>query len=93
VRDAALRTKLAIGDRAPNLLLVVNVTEAFLHCPKSVVRSHLWEPDHWPDTSEVPTLGEAMVRHGRLSESVSDRARIVYVHSPIVRCVEAVAIE
>jgi PPOX class probable FMN-dependent enzyme len=77
VRDGALAARLAIGDRAPNLVLVVDVAEAFLHCPKCIVRSHLWQPDHWPDTSDVPTLGEAMVAHGRLTESVEEMQAII----------------
>jgi hypothetical protein len=77
VRDPALRDRLAVSGRAPNLVLVVDVTEAFLHCPKSIVRSHLWQPAHWPETSGVPTLGEAMVKHGRLGESAEQMQAII----------------
>jgi PPOX class probable FMN-dependent enzyme len=77
VRDAALRERLAVQDRAPNLVLVVDVAEAFLHCPKCIVRSHLWQPDHWPDTTDVPSLGQAMVAHGRLSETVDEMQAII----------------
>jgi PPOX class probable FMN-dependent enzyme len=69
VRDARLQQFLSVNGRPPNLILVVTVEEAFLHCPKCVIRSGLWKPDQWPDTSQVPTLAEAMIAHGALSES------------------------
>lgn len=77
VGDAALRERLAVGGRAPNLVLVVDVREAYLHCAKCMIRSHLWHPEGWPDTSDVPTLGEAMVAHGRLEDSVDEMQAII----------------
>lgn len=59
---------LAVNGRAPNLALLVEVQEAYMHCPKCMVRSKMWHPEHWPDTSDVPTMGEAMVAHGKLVE-------------------------
>jgi PPOX class probable FMN-dependent enzyme len=69
VRDMKLQERLAVKGKFPNLILVVSVDEAFLHCPKCVIRSGLWKPDQWPDSSRVPTLAEAMIAHGALSES------------------------
>ncbi len=63
-----LMESLAIKGRAPNLALIVTVEEAYLHCAKCMVRSKMWHPDHWPDTSDVPSMGEAMVAHGKLVE-------------------------
>jgi PPOX class probable FMN-dependent enzyme len=77
VRDLSLRERLAIEGRAPNLVLIVEVREAFLHCQKCIVRSHLWQPEHWPDISDVPTLAQAMVAHGRLEESVPEMQAII----------------
>ena len=59
---------LAFNGRAPSLALIVTVEEAYMHCAKSMVRSKMWHPDHWPDTSDVPSLAEAMVAHGKLLE-------------------------
>ncbi|HEY0910479.1 MAG TPA: MSMEG_1061 family FMN-dependent PPOX-type flavoprotein [Bradyrhizobium sp.] len=69
VRDMKLQERLAVKGKIPNLILVVTVEEAFLHCPKCVIRSGLWKPDLWPDSSRVPTLAEAMIAHGALAES------------------------
>ncbi|MEM7060489.1 MAG: MSMEG_1061 family FMN-dependent PPOX-type flavoprotein [Pseudomonadota bacterium] len=58
----------AVKGRAPNLALLVTVEEAYVHCAKCMVRSRMWHADHWPDTSDVPTMAEAMVAHGKLIE-------------------------
>ncbi|MEM9063771.1 MAG: MSMEG_1061 family FMN-dependent PPOX-type flavoprotein [Pseudomonadota bacterium] len=70
--------RLAVNGRAPNLALIVTVEEAYLHCAKSMVRARMWHPDAWPDTSDVPTMAEAMVAHGRLVEQglVQDTAEM-----------------
>lgn len=72
VRDLSLRRSLAVADRIPELVLVVSVREVMFHCAKCIVRSHLWEPDSWPDPAGLPTLAEAMVTHGSLSETVEE---------------------
>jgi PPOX class probable FMN-dependent enzyme len=36
-------------DGKPALLYTrVRVTEAHFHCGKALIRSHLWQPEHWP---------------------------------------------
>ena len=77
VRDEALQSKLSVNGRSPNLVLVVGVEEAFIHCPKCVIRSGLWKPDQWPDKSRVPTLAEAMIAHGALSESTAEVEAVI----------------
>ncbi len=77
VRDASLQARLAINGKAPNLVLIVTVEEAFMHCPKCVVRSRLWSPEHWPDRSNVPSLAEAIVRHAKPSETIAEVQAII----------------
>ncbi len=77
VRDAALQASMAINGREPKFILVVSVEEAFMHCPKCMMRSKLWKPEEWPDRSDVPTLAQAMVAHGKLSESVTEMQDII----------------
>jgi hypothetical protein len=69
VRDEALRQSMAVQGRVPDLALVVQVEEAFLHCPKCMVRSRLWEPEHWPGLEGVPTMAQALVAHAKLDQS------------------------
>jgi uncharacterized protein len=77
VRDSALQNKFAINGKLPRFVLVVTVEEAFLHCPKCIIRSGLWKPDQWPDRSAVPTLAEAMIAHGALSESMTEIEAVI----------------
>jgi uncharacterized protein len=77
VRDAALRERMAVDGKAPELALVVSVREAFVHCTKCVVRSGLWEPGRWPPLDGVPSLAEMMVAHGRLADSVPEMQAVI----------------
>src|SRR5262245_16475318 len=70
VRDLWLREHLTMQGKIPNFVLVVTIEEAFFHCAKCIIRSHLWEADHWPHLEGLPSLARAMVAHGKLAESV-----------------------
>jgi PPOX class probable FMN-dependent enzyme len=72
VRDADLRQGMAIDGRVPELALVVLVREAFFHCAKCMIRSHLWEPANWPSLDGLPTLAEAAIAHARLTQTVAE---------------------
>jgi PPOX class probable FMN-dependent enzyme len=67
VRDETIRGAMAVNGRVPELAIVVYVERAFMHCPKCMIRSKLWDSSAWPDASDLPTIGEAMIRHGKLS--------------------------
>jgi PPOX class probable FMN-dependent enzyme len=69
VRDERLRQSMAIDGKAPQLCLVVQVERAFMHCPKCMMRSHLWEPATWPISSSLPDIEQAMVRQAKLTET------------------------
>jgi PPOX class probable FMN-dependent enzyme len=77
VRDRSLQARLAVNGKDPNLVLVVTVEEAFMHCPKCMLRSRLWSPEHWPNRSNVPSLAEAIVAHAKPPETVADVQAII----------------
>ena len=77
VRDSSLQSRLAVNGKAPNLVLIVTVEEAFMHCPKCMIRSRLWSPDHWPNRSDVPSLAEAIVAHAKPPETVAEVRAII----------------
>jgi len=60
VRDAELLDTLAANGKVPALAIAVHVDEAFFHCAKCIIRSHLWQPEQWPPLAGLPTLAEAM---------------------------------
>ena len=69
VRDRWLLERLAVNGRTPELALAVAVEEVFFHCSKCVLRSRLWNAADWPDLSGLPSLAEAMVAAGKLTET------------------------
>lgn len=70
VQDAALGERLAVNGRPADLVLLVRVERVLCHCPKAFIRGKVWQPEDWPDTSEVPTLAEMMKVHGAMAETL-----------------------
>lgn len=60
VRDCELLATLAANGKVPALAIAVHVNEAFFHCAKCIIRSHLWQPEQWPPLDGLPTLAQAM---------------------------------
>ena len=79
VRDLELRESMAIKQRAPELALVVDLTVAYFHCAKCVIRSELWSGENLtadPAADDV-LLAETMVKHGELDLSVAEMQEII----------------
>lgn len=51
-----LLESMAVDGRRPRLAIVVEIDEVFLHCAKAFRRSHLWDPAHRQDRSDMPSL-------------------------------------
>ena len=49
--------------RPPKTVLRVNVTKAFLHCAKALMRSELWSEEAKIERSLLPTMGQMMKDH------------------------------
>ena len=60
VADHDLLGTLAANGKVPALAIAVHVNEAFFHCAKCIIRSHLWQPEQWPPLEGLPTLAETM---------------------------------
>jgi PPOX class probable FMN-dependent enzyme len=54
--DPALLESMRVNDRVPTLAIIVRVGEVFMHCAKAFRRSHLWDPAHFQDRTEMPSL-------------------------------------
>lgn len=77
VRDDVLRESMAIHGKIPKLAIVVEVQEAFFHCSKCMIRSKIWQPEHWPNLDGLPRLAETMVDAGKLELTEGEMHRIV----------------
>ncbi len=60
VCDTPVLESMTANGKTPNLAIAVHVEEAFFHCAKSIIRSRLWLPEHWPSLEGLPTLAETM---------------------------------
>ena len=47
IRDEDILERCAVGGKLPELAIAIDVEEAFLHCPKCMLRSKLWEHEGW----------------------------------------------
>lgn len=72
VKDELLLRSMAVRDKVPALALLIRVEEAMFHCGKSMIRSHMWEPELWGPIEGLPTYGRALVDHGALQTPVAD---------------------
>jgi uncharacterized protein len=66
VRDAELRADMAVNGKLPEHVLVIEISHVLSHCPKCMIRSGLWQPEAWPDTSNLPSFAEVLVAHAKL---------------------------
>ncbi len=71
-QEPALLQSMAVNDKTPSIAIIVHVEEAMFHCGKAIVRSNLWQPDHWGSIDGLPTYGQALVDHGKLSIAVDE---------------------
>jgi PPOX class probable FMN-dependent enzyme len=65
VRDPDLLARFAVQGKLPQLALVVEVQESFLHCAKCVKRSGLWDTAEWPDLTGLATPAQMFLDHAR----------------------------
>lgn len=72
VHDGALRESMAVDGKVPQLVLVVTVEQAFIHCGKCMIRSKLWDAAGWADVQALPSQAQCLVDHGRLTESLEE---------------------
>ena len=51
--------------------------EAFLHCAKAFKRSHLWQPEQWPQRDGLARPAQIWKDHMALTETVDEVERWV----------------
>jgi PPOX class probable FMN-dependent enzyme len=59
--EAALLSSMIEFGKLPRAVVDISVREAYLHCPKALMRSKLWSAEAQMKRSELPSLGQ-MIR-------------------------------
>ena len=52
-----MRQKIQRQTHLPKTVIHITVEEVYIHCPKSVIRSYLWEGDKPKD---IPSIGDIL---------------------------------
>ena len=61
VTDPDILGTMSVDGRIPKLAILLRVREVFMHCAKAFRRSHLWDPTHFQDRSEMPSLSKIVL--------------------------------
>jgi PPOX class probable FMN-dependent enzyme len=65
VRDEELLDRTAACGKRPLIAIGVEVEEVFMHCGKASLRSNLWQPNRWPDLSDLQSAACMLLAHAR----------------------------
>ncbi len=75
--DPAVLASFADDRRTPRLVIELTVREAYLHCPKALMRSHLWGDTHRVERSVLPTLGQMIADQAGLTGPVESQEQML----------------
>ena len=62
--------------KLPRAVVEISVREAYLHCPKALMRSKLWSPEAQIKRSELPSLGQMIRDQTGLGEATPTEVAI-----------------
>ncbi len=75
--DADLLAQFEEFGRLPRLVLQIAVEEAFLHCPKAIMRGRLWDPEAQVDRGVLPSGAEMISDQLKLGPLPVTNAQII----------------
>jgi uncharacterized protein len=75
--DRTLLEPCAVKGKTPKLGVVIAVEEAYTQCPKALIRSELWNPEHHIKRTQLPSSGAILraVHDPRFDAERYDRER------------------
>jgi PPOX class probable FMN-dependent enzyme len=65
VDNPSLLAASELNGKAPKVGIEVSIGEVFLHCPKALKRSRLWDPSQHADRASLPYLGRLILEQTR----------------------------
>ena len=65
IDDPGVLAAAALNGRPPKAGIEVSISEIFLHCPKAMKRSRLWDPSQHADPESFPSLGRMILEQTR----------------------------
>jgi uncharacterized protein len=77
-RDPELLARMEVQGKRPLVAIGVEVEEVFMHCAKAFRRSSLWQPEKWPDISDMKPAACMLFDHAKpTDQTVEDLARML----------------
>lgn len=70
--DPELLATMAEAGRDPTLALVVDIDQVMFHCGKSMIRSKMWQPDHWPNVDGLASYAQCLAAQADPDETVAE---------------------
>ena len=75
--DMDTRERHRLKTNVPKTVLQVKVTQAHLHCGKSMLRGGLWDPRKWPGIRPIPTLFEMIEDQTGIDCEIKEEQKIL----------------
>ncbi len=75
--DMDTRERHRLKTNIPKTVLQVKVTQAHLHCGKSMLRGGLWDPKKWPEMRPIPTLFEMIEDQTGIDCEIKEEQKIL----------------
>ena len=75
--DMDTRERHRLKTNVPKTVLQVQITQAHLHCGKSMLRGGLWDPRKWPGIRPIPTLFEMIEDQTGIDCEIKDEQKIL----------------
>ena len=70
--DPDLVRRWDVNGKHPKSVLKVTVQQAFLHCAKALIRSHLWGSEYRIDRKELPSYGQILKDQTGVADSAQE---------------------
>lgn len=70
--DDDLCRRFPVGDKAAKVVVVVTVSEAYIHCAKSLRRGGLWDTDSWRAADDLPSAARIVKDHAAIEASEAE---------------------
>lgn len=58
-----LLARFAVDGKLPKSVVVTDVEEAFFHCARALIRSHLWDSERQIEREQLPSMGTILAAH------------------------------
>jgi PPOX class probable FMN-dependent enzyme len=65
-KSSAVLDAATVDGMRPRVAIGVEVEEAYIHCAKSIRRAGLWDPEKWPDPSDMTPVACMLKDHAKI---------------------------